>query len=787
MSRVAEAMEKRGTALKAAAAAIGVGTATLQNHLAGEHVRSDSARKYENWLAGRREPSNVFVLPTAGTKIEVDGVDEEAAKPPKQPRLVVDIFSGCGGLSLGFDLLGDGKYFRTILALDNQAAPIATLNRNAVQVGHGDHPIGRITDLTEFTNEAEFLTFYLQHAANVLGDTPLKALLHGLQNGAFPSFLDAIATVDRMFLDELNAVRSMPEWRSACERLDRQALNQTSVIGFHDKLHLPRPSLKVAAMPPLLWGEPESSLGKTRKKKAKTEATCIKQAEWEWDEEVVALSAKRDADGRGQLTASARRVSGFVSFLGSEAMLAVRVVWVRWRAQRLALRRALFEDEHFATKVRSLYDERARVSVLVGGPPCQGFSRIGRGKIRSLREARVHVHGNAEAGDARNLLFQRYVMVLGALRPDAFLFENVQHFQSVVKADGVQFQATEVLAEAIANMSEGEATYEVASKILDASKFGIPQTRQRYFMAGVLAKGGTGSASREAASCLTLGRAREAPLSLALAGLPAPGVVGGDLKSGDAMAAHTIVDDAAIGDHPFIRWIRQPRPGTTVPPAAVDAHAARAARADDAAFFALMGPGKRWMDYRADDAQTTNDLGNLVKALLAMPIGAYETAARAARRAGEMLPDRESLIALESRVNGALPLRLLLEQVGEKLGAPHHLLTGTYLAKREGNHGDWVARMDASRPAKTMVSHMGKDTYAYVHPSAPRTISAREAARVQSFPDWFALGDAALTDAFKMVGNAVPPMLSYAIAGRVSHVLSQREAAWRAGRGRQRA
>ena len=153
------------------------------------------------------------------------------------------------------------------------------------------------------------------------------------------------------------------------------------------------------------------------------------------------------------------------------------------------------------------------------------------------------------------------------------------------------------------------------------------------------------------------------------------------------------------------------------------------------------------------------------------------TVRAAAARAGHDLPDAQELAELGSRVNGSLPLRLLLEQAGEKLGTPHHLLTDTYLAKRDGHHGDWVARMDGSRPAKTMVSHMGKDTYGYVHPAAPRTISVRESARIQTFPDWFALSDVALTDAFKMVGNAVPPLLSHGIATKVATVLARRAAA----------
>ena len=494
------------------------------------------------------------------------------------------------------------------------------------------------------------------------------------------------------------------------------------------------------------------------------------QAREEWEDEVNKLSDKRHASGRGQLTSSARRVTAFVEFLASSAIEAVKEIWVQWRSQRLMLRTKIFEDPEFYAELRRLYAASCPVSVLVGGPPCQGFSRIGRGKIRSLRDARVQVHNDAEAGDARNLLFLQYVMVLGALRPDVFLFENVQHFQSTVKVDGLKFEATEVLAEAIANMSDGEIAYGVSSRVLDASRHGVPQTRQRYFMAGVLAKNDMNAAASDAAESLSIRRLPEAPLSLALAGLTEPQMVGGQVTGADAMNIPARVAESSGEAHPFVRWIRQPLPKTAAPPLTVDGHAARAARTDDAAFFTLMGPGKRWMDYRADEAETVKALGAVFDALLSLPPSTLKDLARTSPNAAT-LSDHDRLRDLRNRVDGSLSLRLLLEQASENLGAPHHLLSEGYLSKRDGNHGDWVARMDASRPAKTMVSHMGKDTYAYVHPSAPRTISVREAARIQSFPDWFLLQDAALTDAFKMVGNAVPPMLSHAIAGRVIKLL----------------
>lgn len=771
MSLVARAIEARELSLKAAATAIGVGSPTLERHLAGEHVRSDSALKYRNWLEGRGAPQNIFVLATREAEAEVE-VEVVLPAAPARPHLVVDIFSGCGGLSLGFDLLGDGQQFRTILAVDNQAAPIAVLNRNAETLGHSGTPVGRQMDLTEFSNETEFLTFFVQHVAAVERDSATAARLDELADGAFPAFRQAIAAADSAYLHDLNLARATPAWQSACDALDRAALGQTAVIGFHEQLRLPRTGVRAASLPSVLWGRPDA-VGVPLADNAP--AGLVQQAEREWDAAVEALADRQASQGRGQLSASARRVTSFVALLRSPATRSVRTAWSRWRARRLDLRATLFENPVFAAGLRALYAATHPVSVLVGGPPCQGFSRIGRGKIRSLREAQVHVQGDAEAGDARNLLFRQYVMVLEALRPDVFLFENVQHFQSTVKADGVEFQATEVLAEAIANMSGGEVAYQVASRVLDASRHGVPQTRQRYFMCGVRADAGGRTSASQAADVLTLPRRAEVPLADALAGLPQPDVVGGDAVGRDGGAGRVKVRGALAASEGYAAWIRRAPPGRSASPTVTDAHIARAARADDAALFGLMGPGKRWMDYRADDAPTVGALAGLLDALLELPAGVLAEVRKAASLAGHELPEIAELEDLRGRVNGSLSIRLLLEQAGEKLGVPHHLLTETYLAKRDGHHGDWVARMDAGRPAKTMVSHMGKDTYGYVHPSAPRTISVREAARVQTFPDWFAFGEAALTDAFKMVGNAVPPLLSHAIAGRVAVVLAQRQ------------
>ena len=188
----------------------------------------------------------------------------------------------------------------------------------------------------------------------------------------------------------------------------------------------------------------------------------------------------------------------------------------------------------------------------------------------------------------------------------------------------------------------------------------------------------------------------------------------------------------------------------------------------------MMGPGRRWMDYRCDESETLEELQRVI-AVLAKAISAIGRDDAAQHPALQILSalGASDVTALGKKLDGSLSLRLLLESIPPHPGAlRHHLAKSSYLAKRDGNHGDWLSRMDPNRPAKTMVSHMAKDTYAFVHPTKARTISVREAARVQTFPDWYGFGCLGLVDAFRVIGNAVPPFLGYQMATRVAQILS---------------
>ncbi len=105
--------------------------------------------------------------------------------------------------------------------------------------------------------------------------------------------------------------------------------------------------------------------------------------------------------------------------------------------------------------------------VLFGGPPCQGFS-IANTKTRNLE-------------NSNNWMFQEYLRFVKDLEPEWFVFENVVGFKSFDKGNFV-IEVEKALQ---------ELGYTTSSTVLDASEFGVPQFRKRFFIVGHrLDKGG---------------------------------------------------------------------------------------------------------------------------------------------------------------------------------------------------------------------------------------------------------------------------------------------------------
>jgi DNA (cytosine-5)-methyltransferase 1 len=130
-------------------------------------------------------------------------------------------------------------------------------------------------------------------------------------------------------------------------------------------------------------------------------------------------------------------------------------------------------DELLSRHKKELVTLRGVVDVLAGGPPCQGYSLTGR----------------RQETDPRNLLFEKYVDVVAAIKSKAIILENVPGMRIAhSRRTGTKSRADQDEAESFYDRlarSLHRVGYVVDTKLFDASQFGIPQKRSRLIVFGV--------------------------------------------------------------------------------------------------------------------------------------------------------------------------------------------------------------------------------------------------------------------------------------------------------------
>lgn len=132
-----------------------------------------------------------------------------------------------------------------------------------------------------------------------------------------------------------------------------------------------------------------------------------------------------------------------------------KFAWPRWLPKEPIAIDPLLQN--YKTHLESL---EGSIDLLVGGPPCQGFSSAGR---------RKH-------DDPRNNLFSSYLQIVDILKPRAVLIENVRGFTVDFDKGAAVTNYSHKLREKLS------ATYDVFEELLDLTLFGVPQSRTRYFL-----------------------------------------------------------------------------------------------------------------------------------------------------------------------------------------------------------------------------------------------------------------------------------------------------------------
>lgn len=383
--------------------------------------------------------------------------------------------------------------------------------------------------------------------------------------------------------------------------------------------------------------------------------------------------------------------------------------------------------------------------VLIGGPPCQAYSLAGRAR---------RANDIAFEADEKHFLYREYLRIIRAHAPPVFVMENVKGLISSHHGGTPMFSR---ICRDLAAPAKG-LSYEIRSLvkrdevfglvpddyIIEAERYGIPQTRHRVILLGVRS-----DLSRRPSNLL-VEAARQVTVGQTLAGMPrirsrlSRGADSAEAWRDVVRSAPATVRGWGVGGERQVM-------------AAMSAAATVASELDDAggAFVrkraSLTGAPKElsaWLD--------APGLGGVIqheaRQHMASDLARYLFAATFAQEFGHA-PKLENF-----------PVALL----------PDHE-NARDIIERRTPFPDRFRVQCAHGPSSTIVSHIAKDGHYYIHfdPTQCRSLTVREAARLQTFPDdYFFEGNR--TQQYTQVGNAVPPLLARRIAEVVHGLMRSR-------------
>jgi len=393
--------------------------------------------------------------------------------------------------------------------------------------------------------------------------------------------------------------------------------------------------------------------------------------------------------------------------------------------------------------------------VLVGGPPCQAYSLAGR--VRMLGEDPAAFYR-----DKRHTLYREYLRLLAKHAPSVFIMENVKGLLSATSESGarvfeqivqdLQRPPGSSLRYRLFALSRGEGgADQLFSDFANAKQFvvecechGIPQARHRLIILGVLES--------------DFGNDTRLPRRL-------------------ATRSKEVTCRDAIDDLPRVRSALSKDEDTP----------------DRWKAFIKSAVGKSWFDYisnngHADVAQAiVNALGRVTTPHKGRG-GQFVSCDVAPAFRSDWFSDTKLGGACnhESRSHRSDDLHRYLfvsaygsvRRFSPRLKdfptalLPAHINVKEALAT--GLFNDRFRVQLAGSPATTITSHISKDGHYFIHydPSQCRSMTVREAARIQTFPDNYFF-EGPRTEQYRQVGNAVPPLLAREIAGIVSEGFSR--------------
>ena len=406
--------------------------------------------------------------------------------------------------------------------------------------------------------------------------------------------------------------------------------------------------------------------------------------------------------------------------------------------------------EFLRKRVDRLRDEHDGRTVLLGGPPCQSYSLVGRSRNA----------GNESYdpdSDDRQSLYQEFVDVLGHLQPAVAVMENVKGMLSARHGGQLVFPRVMSKLE-YRSGSEGYRLFALASEsgtrswdegakprdfLVRADEYGVPQKRHRVFVV-----------------CVRRDVARLLPEDWGLRLAPRTDTVSvhdiigmmprlrSRLSRGDSAASWKAAVRQAI------KRVEKCRPDMSHEEVCRFRQSLERARATaDGTDLPVAGPpGGTVLPKACPD--------HLREWLEDISIERLPNNETKAHRPGDLA--RYLFAAAFAYTFWRSPKTF---DFPGSLASPH-------VNWNTGKFNDRFRVQLPDRPSTTVTSHLSKDGHYFIHPDAGqvRSLTVREAARLQTFPDnYFFHGNR--TQQYVQVGNAVPPFLAWQIAGQIQGVL----------------
>lgn len=430
-----------------------------------------------------------------------------------------------------------------------------------------------------------------------------------------------------------------------------------------------------------------------------------------------------------------------------------------WRsAQSEALRLSLGSTDAervIGPRLDALRGQHPRGSVLIGGPPCQAYSLVGRARNRG-------VVGYVPENDPKHFLYKEYVRVLQRLRPVAFVMENVKGLlsatvsgssvlkqvlddvRSVERDGGYQLMALAATTSPPALFGDVPRPQDF---VVRAEDFGVPQARHRVFLVGIRRDVLDLIGPTVAFRLLALEERPAATVDDVLDRLP-------KLRSGVSQS------DGGASD-----WACAVRD---------------AARVILGASLPMAREHER--RFRSRLRQISSQAVDLSRALHESGSGPARIGAACPEHLRSWLLDRKltSVPNHKARRHMRSDLARYLFAAVYAETVRHSPKAGDYPFELAPNHGNWETGKFADRfrvqlrdrPATTVTSHISKDGHYFIHPDPEqcRSLTVREAARLQTFPDNY-LFKGNRTQQYTQVGNAVPPYLALRIGTAIFSIL----------------